>query len=144
MSIRRILIAADGSSLAAHAVEVGSELARSLGSEVALIYVVDPAKTVMAEGGVPAAELMRLAEQDGRTLLAALQARSKFHAAPRELLEIGKPATEIVKAANGWEADLIVVASHGRSGVGRLVLGSVAEEVMRHAPCSVLVVRAPQ
>lgn len=66
MSIRKILIAVDGSSLAAHAVEVGSELARALGSDVALIYVVDPAKTVMAEGGAPAAELMQLAEQDMR------------------------------------------------------------------------------
>jgi nucleotide-binding universal stress UspA family protein len=52
----------------------------------------------------------------------------------------GKPAAEIVSEAAEWEADLIVVGSHGRSRATRLILGSVAEAVMRDAPCSVLVI----
>ncbi|MGE5112215.1 MAG: universal stress protein [Acidobacteriaceae bacterium] len=50
----------------------------------------------------------------------------------------------MVKAANEWPADLIVIGSHGRGGVERLLLGSVAESVTRHAACPVLVVRGDE
>lgn len=56
----------------------------------------------------------------------------------------GDPATEIVKYASEQRADVIVIGTHGRTGVDRLVLGSVAERVMREAPCSVLVVKLPR
>ena len=56
--------------------------------------------------------------------------------------ETGAPAATIVKAARDWAADLMVIASHGRSSASRALLGSVAEGVMRNAPCPVLVVRA--
>lgn len=56
----------------------------------------------------------------------------------------GDPATEIVRFAERNGCDLIVMGTHGRSGIKRLVLGSVAETVVRHAPCSVLVVRPAQ
>jgi nucleotide-binding universal stress UspA family protein len=57
-------------------------------------------------------------------------------------VQTGTPATAITKAAKDWPADLIVIGSHGRSGMRRALLGSVAEGVMRNAPCPVLVVRA--
>jgi universal stress protein A len=60
----------------------------------------------------------------------------------RILIPIGKPASAIVKAAPDWPADVIVIGSHARGGVSRLLLGSVAEAVMCHAPCPVLDVRA--
>jgi nucleotide-binding universal stress UspA family protein len=53
----------------------------------------------------------------------------------------GNPRTEIVEQAEDWNADLIIIGSHGRTGVQRWLLGSVAEHVVRHAPCSVEVVR---
>ncbi|HEX4180354.1 MAG TPA: universal stress protein, partial [Caulobacteraceae bacterium] len=53
----------------------------------------------------------------------------------------GHPAEEIVAAAQAWSADLIVIGSHGRSALTQVLLGSVAEAVMRNAPCPVLVVR---
>jgi len=56
----------------------------------------------------------------------------------------GDPSHEIVEEAKSWGADLIVVGSHGRTGMQRLLLGSVAEQVVRHAPCSVEVVRQPK
>jgi nucleotide-binding universal stress UspA family protein len=55
----------------------------------------------------------------------------------------GRPGTEIVDFAVDNNIDLIVMASHGRSGISRLLLGSIAEEVMRKAPCPVLVVKQP-
>lgn len=53
------------------------------------------------------------------------------------------PRHAIVDGARDWPADLIVMGSHGRRGIDRFLIGSVAESVMRHAPCSVLIERAP-
>ncbi len=142
MNIRRILVSVDGSPIAAHAADVGIDLARSLGGEVALIHVVDPSENTIPEGGVAASDLVELAKQGGKRLLAEFSPRVALQTPPLEFLQIGKPATEIVKAAKDWPADIIVLGSHGRGGVDRLLLGSVAEGVMRHAPCPVLVVRA--
>ncbi len=142
MSFRRILIAVDGSPLSAHAADVGIELARSLGSNLALIHVVDPAPYVASESGIPATDIIAVAEQNGSRLLAEYRARATLQAPPMEFVRVGTPAAEIVDAATEWHADLIVIGSHGRGGVSRLLLGSVAEGVMRHAPCPVLVVRA--
>jgi nucleotide-binding universal stress UspA family protein len=143
MTFRKILVAVDESAFAARAADVGFELARSLGGEVALIHVIDPSVDAYApEGGIPASELIALAQQDGKRLLAAFGQRASLQPPPFEFIRVGKPATEIIKAAKEWPADLIVIGSHGRWGVERLLLGSVAEAVMRHAACPVLVVRA--
>jgi nucleotide-binding universal stress UspA family protein len=144
MSFRGIIIAVDGSVSAAHAANVGFELARSLGAEAALIHVIDPSVVVAPEGGYPAGELIALAEQDGKRLLAGFSQRASVQPPPLEFIQVGKPATEIVKAAQEWPADLIVIGSHGRGGVQRLLLGSVADGVMRHAKCPVLVVRSEE
>jgi nucleotide-binding universal stress UspA family protein len=62
----------------------------------------------------------------------------------RHAMLAGDPATEIVRHAAAEHADVIVIGTHGRTGVDRLVFGSVAERVMREAPCSVLVVKLPK
>jgi len=142
MDFQRILIALDDSPPAAHAADVGIELGRALGAELALIHAVDPAVGYAPDAGIPAAELVAMAERDGKGLLASFRARATLQAPPHEFVTLGKPAEVIVNAAKEWRADLIVIASHGRGGMTRLLLGSVAEGVMRHAPCPVLVVRA--
>ena len=144
MSFQRIIIAVDGSAFSARAANVGFELARSLGAEVALVHVIDPSVVVAPEGGYPAGELVALAEQDGKRLLAGFSQRASIEPPPLEFVQVGKPATEIVRAAKEWPGDLIVIGSHGRGGVERLLLGSVAEAVMRHATCPVLVVRSEE
>lgn len=141
MAFRKILVAIDESALAAHAAEAGAELARALGAEVALINVVDPDLSVAPESGIPTGELIRQAEQDGKRMVAAYCQRLSLPRPPLEFVPVGKPAAEIVNAAKNWPADLIVIASHGHSGVRRALLGSVAEAVARHAPCPVLIVR---
>ena len=58
-------------------------------------------------------------------------------------VRVGDPAGEIVAAASEWNADLVAIGTHGRTGLKRLLLGSVARNVLQHAPCSVLVARTP-
>jgi nucleotide-binding universal stress UspA family protein len=145
VNFSRLLLAVDDSPVAAHAVDAGAGLARQLGAELALIHVIDPAETFAPDSGLPAAELLAMAKQEGRQLLARFRQRlPQDQAPPLEFLPAGKPASEIVKSAKEWPADMIVIGSHGRSGLERVLLGSVAESVLRHAPCSVLVIRRPE
>lgn len=140
MSFQRILIAVDGEPLAAHAAELGVELASSLGAEIAFVLAIDPG--LSQAPGITPADLIAEAEREGRRLIAELrQLRLQTHAS-LEFIHVGKPASEIVRTAKEWSADIIVIGSHGRHGIQRALLGSVAEAVMRHAPCPVLVVRA--
>jgi nucleotide-binding universal stress UspA family protein len=144
MIFRRILVAVDESAFAARAADVGFELARSFGAEVALIHVVDPSLVSAPESGIPAVELIALAQQDGRRLLGGFCQRASLQPPPLEFIHVGKPATEIIRAAKEWPAELIVIGSYGRGGVQCLLLGSVAEAVMRRTGCPVLVVRSEE
>jgi len=144
MSFRKIVIAVDDHAVAAHAAEIGSSLAQSLGAEVALIHVVDTSAGFGNQSGVPASFLLAEAEDQGKRLLAGYGERLKLHPPALEFLRVGKPSAEIVKAAKEWPADLIVIGSHGRRGLERALLGSVAEAVLRHSRCPVLIVRPPE
>lgn len=141
MPFQRVLIALDESALAAHAVEVGADLAKALNAQAALVYVVEPALAYAPESGVPPAEMVAALKREGQAYI-AVAAQRLGNPSPWHFLREGKPADEIVSAAREWNADLIVIGSHGRSGVSRLVLGSTAESVLRHAPCPVVVVKA--
>ena len=143
MSFQKILIAIDHGPVAAHAAQTGVELARSLGAEVAFIHAVDPALGNATEGGFSPHDLIARAEKDGKKLLTGLRRRMSLSSSAA-FVQVGNPAKEIVKAAQYWPADLIVIGSHGREGVLRALLGSVAETVVRHAPCPVLVIRAKE
>ena len=137
MSFRRALIAVDEAPIAAHAADVGIELGTALGAALAFVHVVDPAVSAAPGDGIPADELLVYAEQDGRRLLAAFRPRVPAAVTPLEFVRVGSPAAEVVKAAVDWQADVIVIGSHGRTGVSRALLGSVAEAVVRDAPCPV-------
>ena len=132
MSFRRILTALDDSAIAAHAVEVGTELATALQAQAALVYVVDPRLALQPDSGIPAAEWLAMLRRDSQAFLATAGLRTGLPPAWQFLRE-GKPADEILAAAREWEADLIVIGTHGRSGVSRLILGSTADSVVRHA-----------
>lgn len=145
MSFKRILVAVDESAFAAHAAAVGIDLAKSLKAEIAFICVVDAAVVRAApQIGVPADKLIAMEEREAKDLLSAFRERAGTNPPALAFLEIGKPVNKIVEEARSWPADLIIVGSHGRGGVEHLLLGSVAESVVRHASCPVLVVRAPK
>jgi nucleotide-binding universal stress UspA family protein len=130
MNLRRILIAVDNQPMSLRAAELGAEFGRAVGGEIALINVVD----VRAE--------FDRSELQSKTFLSDLRDRLLLPPAAHDFSEIGIPAPTIVEKAKEWSADVIVMASHGRAGIPRVLFGSVAEGVMRNAPCPVLIVRA--
>lgn len=143
MTFKKILIAIDESTFAAHAADVGTDLATQLGAEVAFVTVVDAAAMpYAADSGVPTAEWLAMLKRDAETLLNAFASRRAITPPPLQFLEEGKPATKIIDAARNWPADLIVMGTHGRNAVANILLGSVAQGVLHHAPCPVMVLRA--
>lgn len=136
---RKILIAVDGETVSAHAAEVGIQLACCVTGEVAFVYAVEPGLTHAP--GIPAEELVAEAEKDGTRILRELETSISPLFSAQKFIRVGKPAHEILTVAKEWRADVIVLGSHGRHGIPRVLLGSVAEAVMRHAECPVLVIR---
>jgi universal stress protein A len=141
MAFTRILIAVDTSEIGIHATLVGLELAAALGAQVALIHVITPTVSDGALISAPSAELTDPQEDEISRVLASLQGRAPIPAETARYVPVGEPVESIAKAARDWPAELVVIGSHGREGLGRALLGSVAEGVARHAPCPVLVVR---
>src|SRR4051812_34202515 len=145
VSIRRILVPTDFSDRGALAVRYAAELADKFGAELVLLHIVPESVLALPDAVMPTpapmADLDALTEA-GRTGLAHLIAALKLEAhKPRVEVRFGSPGQEIVAAARDLHADLVCVATHGRGGLARVLLGSVAEEVVRHAPCPVLTVR---
>ncbi len=141
---RRILVAVDEGPLSSHATDIGAELSRSTGAELGFIHVIDTEFLENPGEVLAARDLNTASHEKARRLLHGFCERSNMPASPKEFMPVGKPAEEIVKTAREWPADLIVIGSHGRSRVQRALLGSVAEDVIRNAPCPVQVVRFPQ
>lgn len=145
IDIRRIVCPTDFSAFSGRAFERAVAMAAWYQAALTVLHV-------LPDTVVPSSELaymgnpmlldptLREAIQGDLSLLVAPARRAGLHAAG-ELRE-GKPATEIVRVARELPADLIVMGTHGRSGFQRWVLGSVAETVLRRAPCPVLTVRA--
>jgi nucleotide-binding universal stress UspA family protein len=142
MSFQQILVAVDEDPVSAHAARIGLDLAKCLGAKLALVYVIDPSSAALPDTGIPPSELVSLRKQDAKRLLAGFRQNAASSDTPLEFVQVGTPATEIVRTATEWPADLVVIGSHGRRGLSRALLGSVAEAVMRHALCPVLIARA--
>jgi len=144
VSFKKVLIAIDNEQVAVRAAETGVSLAQALGAEVAFIHVVDASLAYPSDTGPPASELIAVAELDAKRLLTAIRQRLSPQSPVLEFIPVGRPSEEIVKVAREWSADLLVIGSHGRGGMQRALLGSVAETVMRHAPCPLVVVRSKE
>src|SRR5438552_1632802 len=136
--ITKILYATDFSSHSNQAYFHAVALAEKHGASLTIMFVYSPglaAPEVLAEAPDEREHWRNQLEQ-----IRPVDARIPVH---HVFLE-GDPATEIVRYATDASMDLIVMGTHGRTGVERLLMGSVAEKVMRDAPCSVLVVKLPK
>ena len=142
---KHIVLASDGSASAGHAARKALELARVHGGQVTAVHVVDPYPYLgIGEANPLGFQAYMSAAQDtaARTFteLAAL-AQAAGVALQTRLVEDAHVVDGILQVADEVSADLIVVGSHGRSGVGRLVLGSVAHKVVAQSVRPVLVIR---
>ena len=147
---RKILIATDGSELAQKGVDQGLELAKGLGATVTFVTVSEPFPALAwggAMAGYVAADELVNYEESARKYASELLGKCKAEAEAKGVgskgvhIENRTPAEAILETAGAEGSDLIVMASHGRRGLGRLVLGSQTAEVVSLTTIPVLVVR---
>ena len=142
IQVTSILVAFDFSDTSKSALTYGRHLARAFGARLHVLHIADVISTSAAqfypEGpGDPEAKASQLAMNQLRSVITAegiTDAQPAVRVAP-------DAAIEIVEYAKSNRTDLIVIGTHGRTGVSRFLMGSVAEHVVRTAPCPVLVVR---
>lgn len=142
----RLLVPLDGSRAAEAILPFAEQVAGPLDAEVLLLLVVEPlsAAEAVAAAGVVAPDAFRIREAEAREYLARVEGRLVAKGLrTRSAVRFGIPATEILVATAEEGADLVAMATHGRSGLGRVLFGSVAEAVLRAAPVPVLLIRAP-
>lgn len=148
----RILVAVDDDALIGQVVTTAAELALSLRARLALVHVTDPARMAALAtlsvaplatdmGAFAMGVCQDEAERAGRITLERAAAALPVGTVAELLLRRGPSWAAILAAAREWDAAVIVVGTHGRSGVIRLTLGSVTERVLREAPCPVRIVR---
>jgi nucleotide-binding universal stress UspA family protein len=140
----RVLIPLDGSEVAEAILPFAEKVAGPLDAEVVLLRVVEPVAPgeAMAPAGVMPPDTLSLREAEAREYLAALAGRLTGKGLRvQTAVRVGFPATEIVGVAAARACDLIAMSTHGRTGVRRVLFGSVAESVLRTAAVPVLMVR---
>lgn len=131
---RRVVVPLDGSERAERALPIAAELTRHFGSELILVHVeelgaLDP--------------IVAVAEEHRRTVLMFERAkRALDDASARTVVRMGRPAEETLAAIRDESPNLVLMTTHGHTGLARVALGSVTEAVLRRAPCPVLVIRS--
>jgi nucleotide-binding universal stress UspA family protein len=146
---QRILVPIDGSETSKRGLQAAIDLAKLSGGRLRLMHVTDELSFALAMNAYSgyAGDWIKELHDDGRRILD--QARTTVQAAGVEADTVqrdkfsGSVYEEVTAQAVHWPADLIVVGTHGRRGVGRLVMGSSAENILRYASVPVLLVRAP-
>lgn len=149
MAYRRILVPVDGSATSNAGLREAIDLAKGQDASLQLVHVLDYHYLAMSgmEAGAYIEDLTASLAQSGRRILkrATEQAQKNGVKASGVLLEsaAGPAADAIVRQAKKWKADLIVIGTHGRRGMRRMLMGSDAEQVVRNAPAPVMLVRSP-
>jgi nucleotide-binding universal stress UspA family protein len=146
MAYQRILVPVDGSATSDKALAAALRLARESDGRIKLLHTVD--EMAYMGGYEYAGDLAEYARENGKKVLAAGLAASAAAGvqAESELVDtIGQRLGDTVaQQARQWPADLVVVGTHGRRGIGRVLLGSGAEQIIRLAPVPVLVIRGEE
>jgi nucleotide-binding universal stress UspA family protein len=143
---QRILVPVDGSETAIKAMITALQMARDSGGQVHLVHMVEGMTPLAADPyGAYSGEVIEIMRQSGAKILedALVVAKAAGVPADTELFDnFGERLAEVVAdSATRFKADLIVVGTHGRRGLGRMMLGSGAEQIIRLAPVPVLVIR---
>jgi universal stress protein A len=147
--LRRILLPTDFSGCANYAFPYAAAIARATQARIICVHVVERVVPSVGYSGLadpmPIADMSEQLEESAERELPRLTDCEELTGLEvEEVIVHGDAAAEIVRVAGEQEADLIVISSHGRTGLGRMIFGSTAEAVVRHASCPVLVVKPPQ
>ncbi len=149
MQIRSILFPTDFSECGNYALTYATSLARKFGASIICVHVIEPIVPTVGYSGMteplPITDITEQLEDSAERELPRVAERDECSGlAVEEVIVHGEAAAEIVRVAREHDVDLIVISSHGRTGLGRILFGSTAEAVVRHASCPVLVVKPSQ
>jgi len=137
---KKILIPTDGSPFTSKAIEKGISLAKLVGGEVTALYVIDERSFHLVPKDHMISSMMSMLEQEAQEALDIVKMQAEESGVPvKTITKEGNP-TQIIPEL-GKEHDLIIMATHGRSGLDKVLLGSIAESVIHHAPCPVLLIK---
>jgi nucleotide-binding universal stress UspA family protein len=152
MTIKKILIGIDDSKHAEHAADYGFDIARRFGAAVGLVNMVEPAVVGSGVGldpilgmsnpstGIDDLEMMDIQKSESENVVERTIKQFGTDMTVTHFTEYGSTAEGIIDCSKEFEADLIVIGTHNRTGLDRLLMGSVAEHVVRHSTVPVLVV----
>ena len=149
---RKILVPVDGSQTSARGLAEALKLAKDQRARLRFLHVVEEYSVIQSVGlgGVAfdTANLIDMLQADAKKIIAGAMARARKNGIQADSVTYesftGRSSDFVVSEAKKWQADLIVMGTHGRRGVSRMVLGSDAEIVVRTSPVPVLLVRAPE
>ncbi len=143
--IKNILVPIDFSDYSKNALKYATEFAKTFSAKLYLIYVVEPmiypADFSMGQIAIPSTDIniQNRAEEEFKKLTDEIDKSLQVET----IIKTGKPFVEINETALEKDIDLIIIATHGHTGVEHLLFGSTAEKVVRKAPCPVLTLREP-
>jgi universal stress protein A len=144
INLKRILVPIDFSEYSKRALKYAIPFAEHFGASIDLLYVVEPtiypADFSFGQAGFPNLE-EELRSSGSHELDSLIQKEIAGRIPARKVIKTGKPFYEIIQYAREAKMDLIIIATHGHSGMEQILFGSTAEKVVRKAPCPVLVVR---
>lgn len=145
IQLKRLLVPTDFSDFSGEAVRYACELAQRFSAELHVLHVAQDAFPLVPEAGmlsVSHGEYMTQVIASAERLIQDVPKRSDYQGAvAARVVEVGIPFIEIIRYAREKDIDMIVLATHGRTGLVHMLMGSVAEKVVRKAPCPVLTIR---
>jgi nucleotide-binding universal stress UspA family protein len=139
--LKKILAPVDFSECSAKALEYAEAMAKQFDAELILVHVTQQYMPVTELAIVEMTTMLDEARAAEKKNLADLEASIDAHVDSRSITRSGQPYHEIITAAEELDVDLIVISTHGRTGLAHTFMGSTTERVVRHAKCPVLVVR---
>lgn len=147
LSFQKILIAVDDSKYSHQAAAYGFSLAKKLGSQVGLVHINEipiainvTGDPILGDSGMIIPDIMDMQKKAAEDLFLKLKEEFGQDLVSKEYIIEGSISTQIIEIAKEFEADMIVMGTHGRTGFNHFISGSVAESVTRHANCPVLIV----
>lgn len=143
MNYKKILIAVDNSPVAEKVAREGYQIGVQLNAEIALVSIIDTA-IIMTDSSANAEQMAAVMTADLKNTQTQLTQKIFKDRKAETFIEEGTPYETVLAVAQRWHADLLVIGTHGRTGLSHVVMGSVAEKIIRHSVLPVLVVPVKQ